>query len=64
MEGAPIGAIIANEKIASAMGEGDHFSTIGGNPVSCAAPIAVHNITKREQLVEKARELGEYAIML
>lgn len=42
--GLPIGGFIANEKCASVLGQGDHGSTFGGNPVSCAAALAVLDI--------------------
>ncbi len=35
--GVPIGACLANEKLAAAFGTGDHGSTFGGNPLACAA---------------------------
>lgn len=39
--GLPIGAILCNEKLSNTFNPGDHGSTFGGNPVSCAAAIAV-----------------------
>ena len=39
--GLPLGAILISEKIASALKAGDHGSTFGGNPVACAAGLAV-----------------------
>ncbi|MEA5003679.1 MAG: acetylornithine/succinylornithine family transaminase, partial [Christensenella sp.] len=35
--GVPIGACLANEKLAAAFSAGDHGSTFGGNPLACAA---------------------------
>lgn len=39
--GLPLGAILLSEKIAAALKAGDHGSTFGGNPVACAAGLAV-----------------------
>jgi predicted acetylornithine/succinylornithine family transaminase len=39
--GLPLGAVIADEKCADVFTYGDHGSTFGGNPVSCAAALAV-----------------------
>lgn len=39
--GLPIGAAVANKKCAEVFTYGDHGSTFGGNPVSCAAALAV-----------------------
>lgn len=36
------------------------FSTFGGNPVACAAGIAVLDVIERENLVENGRTTGEY----
>jgi acetylornithine/N-succinyldiaminopimelate aminotransferase len=39
--GLPLGAILLSEKVAAALKAGDHGSTFGGNPVACAAGLAV-----------------------
>ena len=39
--GVPIGAILANEETAKGFKPGDHGSTFGGNPLACAAAVAV-----------------------
>ena len=39
--GLPIGALLVREGVADAIGPGDHGSTFGGNPVTCAAACAV-----------------------
>ncbi len=38
--GLPLGAVIADKKVAEVFNYGDHGSTFGGNPVSCAAAAA------------------------
>jgi 4-aminobutyrate aminotransferase len=39
---------------------GSHASTFGGNPVSCAAALAVIDIIKSEKLLENSRREGAY----
>ncbi|MFC2061858.1 aspartate aminotransferase family protein [Elusimicrobiota bacterium] len=39
--GLPLGATIVKDKIAKCMNPGDHGSTFGGNPLSCAAGLAM-----------------------
>ena len=56
--GFPLGAFIAREDIADAFEPGDHMSTFGGNPVSCAAGVATIDMLVEEQLPERAARLG------
>ena len=60
--GVPIGACIAGEKAASVMNPGNHGSTFGGNPLACAAALAVIDVMESEQLVSKAVTLGNTII--
>lgn len=41
--GLPIGAVLCNEKLSNTFVPGDHGSTFGGNPVSCAGSLSVLN---------------------
>jgi 4-aminobutyrate aminotransferase len=41
---------------------GAHCVTTGGNPVSCAAAMAVLDIMEEENLFEKAAEMGDYML--
>lgn len=41
--GLPIGAVLCNEKLSNIFVPGDHGSTFGGNPVSCAGALSVLN---------------------
>lgn len=60
--GVPIGACLANEKTASIMKPGNHGSTFGGNPLACAAALAVIETIESEQLISKAAETGSYLL--
>jgi acetylornithine/N-succinyldiaminopimelate aminotransferase len=55
--GLPIGALLVADDAAGAFGPGDHGSTFGGNPVSCAAACAVVD-TVDEPLLAAVRENG------
>ena len=57
--GLPIGACLAFGAAAELLGPGSHGSTFGGNPVSCAAALAVLDVIEREGLVSRARTVGE-----
>ncbi|HMT91937.1 aspartate aminotransferase family protein [uncultured Thiothrix sp.] len=58
--GMPIGACLARGKAASVFGYGNHGSTFGGNPLACRAALAVIEVMEKEQLANRATELGEY----
>jgi len=58
--GLPIGALLATEEVAKGFSPGDHGSTFGGNPVVCAAALAVLTVLQEEQLVENASLVGGY----
>ncbi|MGH9495944.1 MAG: aminotransferase class III-fold pyridoxal phosphate-dependent enzyme, partial [Candidatus Sulfotelmatobacter sp.] len=49
------------DEIAAAFQPGDHLSTFGGNPVSCAAALANIQVIEEEHLCERARQQGEGA---
>jgi len=51
--GLPIGVCIAFGAAAELLGPGAHGSTFGGNPVSCAAALAVLDTIEREQLLDR-----------
>ena len=48
--GLPIGALLVADDVAGAFAPGDHGSTFGGNPVSCAAASAVLDAIDEELL--------------
>lgn len=60
--GFPIGALCAKDHVASAFEPGDHGSTFGGNPLACAAGLAVMEIMLGEKLVENSNNMGDYLI--
>lgn len=57
--GLPIGACIGVGPYGRAFSKGDHASTFGGNPVACAAALAVLDTIEREGLLENAVKVGE-----
>lgn len=61
-DGFPLSAYTARPEIADAYKPGDHLSTFGGNPVSCAAALANINFMQRESLPARAAETGSYAM--
>ena len=57
--GMPLAAIISSRELQTRWGVGAHGSTYGGNPVSCAAGIAVLETIRDEDLVANAAARGE-----
>ncbi len=57
--GVPVGACLANSKAAAVMKPGSHGSTFGGNPLACAAGLAVVHTIEEQRLVDRASELGD-----
>jgi 4-aminobutyrate aminotransferase/(S)-3-amino-2-methylpropionate transaminase len=56
--GFPLGAFMAREPVSEAMKPGDHLSTFGGNPISCAAALANIAVLQEEKLVENSARRG------
>jgi 4-aminobutyrate aminotransferase len=59
-DGFPLAAFTTRDEISAAFKPGDHLSTFGGNPVSCAASIANIEYMLEERLCEQALEKGAY----
>lgn len=57
--GVPIGACLARGAAAEVLQPGSHGSTFGGNPLACAAALAVIKTIEQENLVARAAVLGE-----
>lgn len=57
--GLPIGACVGFGAAAGALQPGDHGSTFGGNPVVCAAALAVLDVIETDGLLDAATKLGE-----
>jgi acetylornithine aminotransferase/acetylornithine/N-succinyldiaminopimelate aminotransferase len=60
--GLPIGAMLCNERAASAILPGMHGTTFGGNPLACAVAIAVIDEMRRSHLVDHVAQVGNYFI--
>ena len=56
--GLPLSAIVTRRELGERWGRGAHGSTYGGNPVACAAGVAVLETIRDERLVENARARG------
>ena len=56
--GVPVGACLASGEAANLFGPGSHGSTFGGNPLACAAGLAVMDTLEGERLWQRAAELG------
>ena len=57
--GIPIGVCMARGKAAGVLGPGNHGSTFGGNPLSCAVGITVVDQIEKLGLAKRAGELGD-----
>lgn len=60
--GVPIGVCLARGKAASLFQPGNHGSTFGGNPLSCAAANAVLDEFERLDIVNHAASMGTYLL--
>jgi len=60
--GLPIGACIGFGASGTGFAKGDHGSTFGGNPVACAAALAVLEVIERDGLLAHVAQLGEQLV--
>ena len=59
--GMPIAAVVARPQIMEEFAaRARYFNTFGGNPVSCAAALAVLDVIADEQLMANASAVGEH----
>ncbi len=56
--GLPLSAIVSTREIMTAWGKGAHGTTYGGNPVACAAGVAVLETIAEERLLANAKARG------
>jgi ornithine--oxo-acid transaminase len=55
----PVSAVLADDAIMLHLQAGQHGSTFGGNPLACAVTMAALQVIRDENLVAKARQLGD-----
>lgn len=60
--GLPLAAVVGRAEIMDTPAPGGLGGTYGGNPIACAAALAVLDVFERERLVERAAHLGERAL--
>jgi 4-aminobutyrate aminotransferase-like enzyme/Ser/Thr protein kinase RdoA (MazF antagonist) len=61
--GHPMSAVVTTREVADSFNNGmEYFNTFGGNPVSCAAGLAVIDVIERDKLRENALNVGNYLI--
>ncbi len=56
----PVSAVLADDEIMLTIKPGEHGSTYGGNPLSCAVAITALTVLKDEKMVENAAAMGIY----
>jgi acetylornithine/LysW-gamma-L-lysine aminotransferase len=56
--GVPMGATLVRPDILSSMSKGEHSSTFGGNPISCAAGIGALKAITEDGLIENSEKMG------
>ena len=57
--GIPMGATLVRPDILASMSKGEHSSTFGGNPISCAAGIAALKALTEDGLIENSEKMGK-----
>ncbi|MDH5568411.1 MAG: acetylornithine/succinylornithine family transaminase [Nitrosopumilus sp.] len=57
--GVPMGATLVRSDILASMSKGEHSSTFGGNPLSCAAGTAALKALTEDGLIENAEKMGK-----
>jgi acetylornithine/N-succinyldiaminopimelate aminotransferase len=57
--GLPIGACVGFGDCGTALAKGDHGSTFGGNPVACAAALAVIDTIESQDLLANVKRVGD-----
>lgn len=57
--GLPLSALVGKAELMDKIAPGGMGSTYGGNPVACAAALAVLEVFEEENLLQRANEIGE-----
>ncbi len=60
--GLPIGAMLAKAEVAASFTPGSHGTTFGGNPVACAAALAVLDALENDGVIDNAARVGGFLI--
>jgi 4-aminobutyrate aminotransferase-like enzyme len=61
--GHPLSGVVTRRDLVEEFGAtAGYFNTFGGNPVSCAAGLAVLDVVERENLQQNALEVGQYLV--
>ena len=61
--GVPIGAVVTfGDEVSGLLGAGQHGTTFGGNPLACAAALAVLDTIERDGLLEQVKATGEHLV--
>ncbi|WP_029211402.1 acetylornithine transaminase [Arsenicicoccus bolidensis] len=61
--GVPIGAVVTfGDEVSGLLGAGQHGTTFGGNPLACAAALAVLDTIERDGLLEQVKATGEHIV--
>ena len=58
--GLPLSAVIGSSKVEDVFAAGNHGTTFGGNPVACAAGLALVDAIYKDNLMEQAVETGKW----
>ena len=62
--GLPLGAFLTSEELSDVFKRGDHGTTYGGNPLACAAGLAVVELVSREDFLLAVQQKGQYLLGL
>ncbi|MEM2950720.1 MAG: aminotransferase class III-fold pyridoxal phosphate-dependent enzyme [Nitrososphaeria archaeon] len=62
--GIPMGVTVARPEIMNVFEVGEHTSTMGGNPLACAAGKAVLDALTEDNILQNVQNVGEYLIRL
>src|SRR5699024_12285665 len=57
--GLPLSAVVGRKDVLNTAGPGELGGTFAGNPVACAAALAVFDVIEEEHLLEKSETVGQ-----